>query len=167
MLSELVNAFNGFAISLDEYLNDGGESLLHKAEEYLAVRVPEIPPEARCVFLLQAIRRRCLSILSDKTKWIESPRGHRSELECAIEGQTVTGSAVIEPKKIAVSMNRDGIACSKECRLLDWAPRLFTMDPFIGSPANEEGERCAKELFLMLILERLSVGCPPVLGGSA
>lgn len=158
MISDLVKAFDGFTISLDDYLRDGGKTLLREADIYLAEMLPEIPEEVRAGFLQSAIHRRCLSILSDTTEWKKGPRGHRSGLECAIGGKTVTGNAIIEPKKITVSMDRDGNACSKECRLLDWAPRLYTIEPFIGSLPNEEGKRLARELFMALYLECMVSG---------
>lgn len=154
-LTDLLWAFDSFPLSLEEYSKDGGKTVLQKADKYISELLPEVPPEERERFLLPAIRRACLSLLYARAEWKQEPGGHSAKIQCTIDDTILEGKAVIEPKRVLVKMKDKEKTLSKACMLLDWAPRLFTEEPFTGSPANEEGQKLARELFLLLYLDNM------------
>lgn len=157
-ISELLKAFEGYDFRLEDYTKDGGKTVMGEAEEYLGMMLPEVSAETVRQFLSFAVRQRCLELLLDKMEWSGPPPGYRSAVECTLDKRRLKGSVTIEPKKIHVEIPTGEGVATKECILLDWAPKLFTEDPFVGSPACREGRRKARELFASLCLECLSAG---------
>lgn len=157
-ISELLKAFEGYDFRLEDYTRDSGETVMKEAGKYLGMMLPDVPDETVRRFLSFAIRQRCLELLLEKMEWSGPPQGHRSAMECTLDNRRLKGSVTIEPKKIHAEIPTGEGVAAKDCFLLDWAPKLFTEDPFIGSPACREGMRRARELFASLCLEYLSAG---------
>ena len=153
IITSLSSSFDEFTFTLEEYTKDDGRTVRRDAEEYLAGRLHGIPSELIKIFLYPAIRRRCLSLLTSEAEWKNCPSEHCSALKCTIGGMEVCGQSVIEPKKIHVKLVIGNRILTKNSLLHEWAPRIFTDEPYIGSPANEEGKRVARDLFLLLFLE--------------
>lgn len=151
--ADLAGAFDGFSFTLKEYAEDGGREIRRKAGDYLGARFPGLPASARNEFLSVALRGRCLSMLSQRTEWKSKPSGHHSEVELTVDGKPVKGETIIEPKRILARLSCHGHTVSKECILLDWAPRIFTEEPFVGSEAGDEGRMQAMKMILLLCLE--------------
>ena len=151
--ADLAGAFDEFSFTLSEYAEDGGREVRRKAVGYLEGRCPGVPEADRNGFLSIAIRGRCLSMLAERTQWKSEPSGHHSEVELTVDGESVMAETIIEPKRILARLSCHGHTVSKECKLLDWAPRLFTQEPFVGSEAGEEGRAQAMKMILLLCLE--------------
>ena len=151
--ADLAGAFDGFSFTLSEYAEDGGRAVRRKAGDYLEDRFAGLPTSVLNEFLSVALRGRCLSMLSERVEWKKEPLGHHSEVELIVDGDSIKGETTIEPKRILARLSCHGHTASKECILLDWAPRLFTEDPFVGSEAGDDGRALAKEMLLLLCLE--------------
>lgn len=153
IITELVQAFGAFPFTLEEYSKDDGRTVSREAMSFLVERLPEVSGDVIHSFLHQAIRGRCLSLLTTNAEWKACPSEYCSSLKCTVWGKEISGHSIIEPKRIHVEMSNGNQTLTKDSSLHEWAPRIFTTEPYVGSPANEEGRRVAMEMFLLLFLE--------------
>lgn len=148
--SNVLQALDDFPLTLEEYLEHRQEITLRAIEHYRQrYGLQDNTPDGVIDNILKA---KCRALLAGKTHWITVPMDKASPISCLIKGTRFEGRAHIDPKSIRISLNEGP---SKECILLDLAPCIFTEEPFIGSPANEYGQKCAKDLFLDICGETL------------
>lgn len=147
-----IQALESFVFSPEDYYLHFADTTRHAMDHVM--KETGYDQGALPVSLISDIlRARLISMLSAKAEWVLIPVHSESIISCKLDGTLFCGNARIEPKRIRVSLCDDAI--SKECIIHQWAPDLFTEEPFPGSNASSEGEECAKELFLEICGEAL------------
>lgn len=153
METDALQALDDFSFSIQDYACDGGKDVMKKAREHLRQRLGDIlVPEE---YVSAIVRAKYLSMIMGSVSWICLPAGGRTEISFSKDNIAVTGKVRIDPKRVHVELSMAGNTYSKDSILLAMTPRIYTEAPFVGSPANKDGEECAKALFLKLYYETL------------
>ena len=153
LLTRVIIALDNYSFTIKEYLKDGGQALIKRAMNYLIeVGVKE---EVSYNCLRAILKARCQYMMETSVDWIESPVGDASKISFNMKGNVVRGFCRIEPKRVSVSLWWNKREVVKESFIYDLSPRIYTIYPVVGSPANTEGKLCAKRLFLKLYYEML------------
>ena len=153
METEALQALDDFSFSIQDYACDGGKDVMKKAKEHLRQRLGNDPvPEE---YLSAIVRAKYRSMIMGSVSWICLPADGRTEISFWKDNMAVSGKVRIDPKRVHVELPMAGKTYAKDSILLAMTPRIYTEAPFIGSPANKDGEECAKVLFLKLYYETL------------
>lgn len=150
--TQTIQALESFVFSPDDYylhFADTTRGAMNHVMKETGYDREELP----IGLISEILRARLITTLSTKTEWVSIPVFPESVISCKMDGTFFCGNAHIEPKRVRVSLCDEAI--SKECIIHQWAPDLFTEEPFPGSNASSEGEECAKELFLEICGEAL------------
>ena len=153
IVTETVRGLDDFYFTIQDYALDGGKRVIAQANEHLHQRhnVGVVPEDC----LSSIVQAKYRSMIMESVSWIRLPAEGATEISFSRDNIVVSGKVIIEPKKVHVELSFAGKIYSKDSILLALTPRIYTKDPFIGSPANSEGEECAKVIFLKLYYEAL------------
>lgn len=149
----IMTGLENFDFSLREYVRDGGVSVAKRAAEHsgIAYSLAE-DVDTGLHFIL---RSRFLAKVEAETERVTfTSMGQKYILTYATEDGLLDGLAIITPKKVCVRLGKGCQSVQKTARLLDYSPRIYTVFPSLGSPANEKGVKCAKRLFIQMYHER-------------
>jgi len=158
-LSVMIRALDSFPVSVEDIVRTGLPELLRDARDYLRTTIPGSRTDEFEQMLWELLLSRCVSEVSACGEWVRYPVGTHPELAFRILGLTLSGNAVITPKRIRVELSTGQGILFRESLLHDWAPAIYTKDPVEGSPANREGESRTARLFLELCVQHLGKSC--------
>lgn len=142
---ELLEVLDGFPLTIEGYYQHQAEIMRSVIDRYNTIHGHQVDQSTERL-LYALLKEKCRALLEARTEWITIPVEAESGISCRIDGIVFTGTAIIEPKRIVVYLTEGRI--QKTCLLYDFAPCIFTKEPFIGSPANQFGQNRAKILFL-------------------
>lgn len=145
--SQTIEALDDYLFTIDEYILLF-PTTISKAIEHIHNKSRIDNAEIPMWLVEEILRTRFRSMLSSKTEWKTIPEYNGSVISCCLDGVLFQGKAIIEPKIVCVTLDSNNM--SKKSILHEWAPYIYTKEPFIGSPAASLGIDCAKDLFLDL-----------------
>ena len=151
----VIAAMDDFPFSLEDWFRDGGLKVSKEAAAHVLGKDPllqETPVEGILEHLLSA---RCRSEMESSVRWVKDPSPSDPTLGFDAGDKRIEGRCRIEPKRVRVTLVRGGKQRCRETVILDWAPRIYTLEPFMGSPANGDGLDAARRLLLILYYETL------------
>lgn len=151
MITQVIQALDSFPMTAEEYINHQHEVTMRAIAHYCQMCGLH-DGAATDGIIAELLKAKYRALLAAEAQWIALPVDAHSLISCRINDTLISGTVLIDPKRINVSLD-DG--ASKECILLDLAPCIFTEEPFMGSSANEYGRSCAKDLFLDICAEAL------------
>ena len=158
-ISIALKALDGFPFSAQDIIQYGVSGIIRNAKNHIAAQAPEVIHSELEQVLPRLILSRCVSEFSAQGEWERFPVGARPLIQFRILGITLSGKAVITPKRIHVDLWTNNGTLSRESVLHDLSPSIYTDAPFEGSPANRDGEIRAARLFMELCVQLM--GSPP------
>lgn len=156
ILTDIIAALDGFSLSPSEYVPDDGITLTRKAVEHVIAALPFLEGKPIDMTVSLLVKARCHAIMVQGVSWERLPGGGDSPIACTIGGRAFSGRASIRPKTVRVETQSGTGKSSSTCTIHKWSPEVFTQGPFVGSPPNEDGTECAKELFIELCYKKMS-----------
>lgn len=151
-ITKTIQALEDFHFSLEDFFLNRTDTV-KRATCHVSDVAGTQDSDNNDILVGEILKLRSRAMLSSMAVWVNTPNDSDSEISCRIEGRLFKGQCHIEPKRIMVRFEPEGL--DKECVLLKWSPIIFTEEPFIGSPASRCGVDCAKDLFLELCYEAL------------
>lgn len=157
-LTDIITVLDGFPLTPEQYVVDDGITLTRQAVSRIREALPNLGTEPIGNMVNLLLRARCLLLMSQGVSWKRLPGGKGSSLiSCSIGGRPFRGKAFIRPKEVRVETLVRGRKLSGTCTLHKWSPEVFTSGLFVGGEPNDEGLRCAKELFLELCYKQMTI----------
>lgn len=152
--SRVIAAMDDFPFSLEDWVRDC-TLVSREAATHVLSREPGLEEDSVEGILEHLLPARCRSEMESTVRWVKDPSPSDPTLGFDAGDKRIEGRCRIEPKRVRVTLVRGGRRHCRETVILDWAPRIYTLEPFIGSPANGDGLDAARRLLLILYYETL------------